>query len=128
MINIALAIGFAIASLFSPGKHALALLVDGPVFQSLPPYQGHLLFAFASYLVPSVLIFLFLRFIHAERWLRPRPAIHALLGLANVLLILYVSARTFASTIQGGGASFVVLQLAPLIIFPAWTLLTVGLI
>lgn len=101
MINIAIAIGFAIASLLSPGKRLLALLVDGPVLQSLPPYQGHLLLAFVSYLVPAVLAFLLLRLCDAEKWLRPRPAIHALLGLANVLLILYVSLRTFASTIQG---------------------------
>lgn len=128
MVNIALAIGFAVASLFSPGRRLLALFVDGPVFQSLAPYQGHLLTAFASYLVPAVLAYVLLRLSHAERWLRPRPAIHVLLGLGNVALILYVSMRTLASTVQGGGASFAVLQLAPLIIFPAWALLAVGLV
>jgi hypothetical protein len=128
MFNIALAVGFAIASLLSPGKRILALVIDGPVLQSLPAYQGHLLMAFASYLVPAVLTFLLLRFVHAERWLRTRPAIHALLGIGNALLILYVTVRTFASMIQGGGPSFVVLQFAPFFIFPAWTLLTVGLI
>jgi hypothetical protein len=128
MVNIALAFAFALSSLLSPGRRILQLAIDGPVFQSLPPYQGHLLLAFANYWVPAVLAYLILRFLRAESWLRPRPAIHVLLGLANVLLILYVATRTFASTIQGGGASFVVMSFAPFVILPAWIMLGTGLI
>jgi len=128
MVNIALAFAFAISSLLSPGRRILQLAVDGPVFQSLPPYQGHLLLGFANYWVPAVLAYLILRFIRAESWLRPRPAIHVLLGLANGLLILYVASRTFASTVQGGGASFVVMSFAPFVIFPAWTMLGTGIV
>lgn len=128
MINIALAFAFALSSLLSPGRRILQLAIDGPVFQSLPPYQGHLLLAFANYWVPAVLAYLILRLLRAESWLRPRPAIHILLGLANVLLILYVASRTFASMIQGGGASFLVMSFAPFVIFPAWIMLGAGLI
>lgn len=128
MINIAVAIGLAIGSLLSPGKRLLALLGDDPVLQGLPPYQGHLVLAFVSYLAPAVLAYGVLRLGHAERWLRPRAAIHALLGLANVLLVLYVAARTFAATIPGGGAGFAVAQLAPFVVFPAWALSAAGLL
>jgi hypothetical protein len=127
MVNVALAIAFAISSLFSPGGRILRLVIDGPVLQSLPPYQGHLFLAFANYWIPAVLIYLVLRLMRAAIWLRPRPAIHVLLGLANVLLILYVAVRTFASTVQGGGASFVVMTFAPLVILPAWVMSAVGL-
>lgn len=50
-----------------------------------------------------------------------------MLGLANVLIVLYVAARVFASTVQGGGVSFVVMSFAPFIILPAWSMLGIGL-
>ena len=126
MINIALAFAFAFSSLLSPGRRILQLAIDGPVFQSLPPYQGHLLLAFANYWVPTVLAYLILRLLRAESWLRPRPSIHVLFGLANALLILYVASRTFASTVQGGGTSFLVMSFAPFVIYPAWIMLGIG--
>ena len=98
MLNIALAFAFAFSSLLSPGRRILQLAIDGPVLQSLTPYQGHLLLAFANYWVPVVLSYLILRFLRAESWLRPRPASHVLLGLANILLILYIVSRTLASS------------------------------
>jgi hypothetical protein len=128
MANIALALAFALAILLSPGKVILVLTVGEPVLQSLPPYQLHLLSAFVNYWIPAVLAYLILRLLYAESWLRPQPAIHILLGLANALLILYVSVRTFASTIQGGGASFVVISYAPFVIVPAWVMLGSGLV
>lgn len=127
MFNIALALAFALSSLLSLGKQILHLVIEEPVLQSLPHYQGHLLLAFTNYWVPAVLIYVLLRLLRADAWLRPRPAIHVLLGLANCLLIIYIAVRAFASTIQGGGASFAVMSYAPLVVLPAWAMLTAGL-
>lgn len=127
MFNIALAIAFAISFLFSPGGLILRTIIGKPELQSLPVYQGHLLLAFANYWVPAVLIYFLLRLSRAGHFLQPRVTIHILLGLANILLILYVAARVFASTIEGGGASFVVISFSPFVIFPALALLVVGL-
>lgn len=74
MVNIALALVFAISSLFSPGGRILGMALGGPVLQSLPPYQGHLLLAFANYWIPAVLAYLLLRLARADSWLRPRKA------------------------------------------------------
>lgn len=128
MANIALALAFALSSLFSPGGKILHWAIEPPLLQSLPPYQGHLLLAFANYWVSAVLTYLLLRLLRADSWLRPRPAIHVLLGLANTLIVLYVATRIFASTIQGGGASFAVMSLAPIVIIPAWIMLAAGLL
>lgn len=128
MANIALALAFALSSLLSPGGRILRWAVEEPVLHSLPPYQGHLLLAFANYWVPAVFAYLALRLLRADSWLRPRPAIHVLLGLANGLIVFYVVARIFASTVQGGGGSFVVMSFAPIVIFPAWAMLAAGLI
>lgn len=127
MLNISLALAFAIASLFSPGVRLLRVLIDGPLLQSIPAYQGQLLMTLASYWVPAVLIYLVLRLAGAERWLQPNKAIHNLLFCGNGLIILYVTARVFASTVEGGGASFLVISFAPFIIWPALALLAGGL-
>lgn len=127
MLNVSLAIAFAIASLFSPGTKILRAVIGGPLLQSIPPYQGHLLLAFASYWIPAVFVYIALRLLGAERWLRPNNAIRNLLLCGNGLIILYVTARVFASTVEGGGGSFLVISFAPFIIWPAWALLAGGL-
>lgn len=128
MFNLALALAFAIFFQFAPGGMILQLLVDGPVLQSLPPYQAHLLLSVVNHWIPAALVYFLFRLPRLGGFIRPRVAIHVLLGLANVLLVLYVAVRVFASTIQGGGASFVVMSFAPLVIYPAKVLLAIGLI
>ena len=128
MTNIALALAFVLSSLLSPGGRVLRMIIDEPVLQSLPPHEGYLLLAFANYWIPAVLVYALFRLTKAFDWLRPCKAIHVLFGLANVLIVLYVTVRIFASTVQGGGASFAVMSFAPFIIFPAWAMLAIGLV
>lgn len=128
MFNIALALAFAVSSLLSPGRKVLYLVMTEPLVQSLPHYQVHLLTVFTNYWIPTVLIYIALRQLRADAWLRPTPTINFLLGLANFLLIFYIASRTFASTIAGGGASFAVISYAPLVLVPAWALLAIGLV
>lgn len=126
MVNLALTLAFTLSAFISPGGRILGLVFDRAVFSSLPPYQGHLLLAFANYWIPTVLIYLLLRFLPAARRLRPTAGIHWLFGTGNFLLLFYVAVRIFASTIQGGGASFAVMSLAPYVIRPARLLQLIG--
>ena len=128
MFNIALTFCFLLAMLFSPGKQILLLLIDTPVLMSLPPYQGRILLAFANYFLPTVIIYFILRWMRTENWIRPNLGIHIILGLGNSVFILYVIASIIASSIQGGGASFVLHSYASYVILPARGLLGIGLI
>lgn len=127
MVNVALALAFLSSILFSPGGRILRATLGQPLLQGLPPYQAHLLTAFANYIIPAVVFYGVLRLLHAETWLRHRTGTSRLLGAANVIFVLYVAARTFASTIEGGGASFAVMSYGVLVVWPALLMLTVGL-
>jgi energy-converting hydrogenase Eha subunit A len=120
LANLSLGTAFALSALFSPGGRILKLVLDLPVVQSMQPYQGHLLNVMANYLLPAISIYLLLRFTRVAAWLKPSASIHAMVGVGNALLVLYLSARVFASTIQGGGPSFIVMSWGIYVIIPAW--------
>jgi hypothetical protein len=127
LINLAIALSFVVAVIFWPGGRALQLLIELPVLHSLPQYQAHLLLAFANYCIPAVLFYVLLRLTRAGEWLRSRGWIQFLLGAANILFILYVSAKIVASEVEGGGASFVVVSFAPFVLLPAIAMALAGL-
>jgi hypothetical protein len=114
--------------MFAPGGRVLSFFIDLPVLQSIPVYKVHTLTAFANYWVSAVLIYLVLRAARVELWLKPRPAIHAVFGIGNGLLILYLIPRIFASSIQGGGPSYVVAMFSPFFVLPAQLLFLIGFI
>ena len=125
-VNLSLACAFLLSLLFSPGGKVIGLLVDLPVLQSIPVYKAHILSAFANYWISATLIYLVLRFTRIESWLKPRAAIHAVIGVGNGLLILYLIPRIFASSVQGGGASYVAAMFSPLFVVPAVLLFLSG--
>ena len=126
LANISLAIAFTLAFFLAPGARALKLLVDAPVLQSIPVYQAHILTALANYWVIGLLVYLLLRLGKAESWLKPRPAIQALFGGGNALLVVYLVPRILASTIQGGGPSYAVAMFSPFFVGPAQLLFLAG--
>jgi hypothetical protein len=128
MLNIAFTLAFTLSLFFSPGGRVLSLFLDRAVVTSLPPYQAHLILALANYWIPTLLIYLLLRFLPVARRLRPNAGIHWLIGTGNFLLVLYVAVRIFASAIPGGGASFAVMSLARFVVLPAWTLQIIGFV
>jgi hypothetical protein len=127
LANISLALAFTISLLFSIGGKLLVWLFGEPLLRSIPPYQGHLFNVFANYWIPAILIYFAFRLTKARNWLRPSTTIQVLVGLGNLLFILFVSARVLASTVQGGGASFVLMQFAPIVVLPAKALIIAGL-
>lgn len=128
LANLSLGIAFGLAALFSPFGRILSLYLDRPLLQSLGPLKAHLLNVFANYWLLATVIYVVLRVARVERFLVPARGPLLMMGLANVLLILYVAARVFASIIEGGGASFVVASFAIFIVLPSWLLIAGSLI
>lgn len=128
LANLALGVAFALSSLFSIGAKVLGVLGVTSVLRLLEPYQQHILLALAGYWLPAILIYIFFRLTRLDSRLQPTTAVHSTILTANLLLVLYVATRVFASTVPGGGASFAVISMSPLVIFPAWALLAFGFI
>lgn len=128
LVNLSLGFAFILSSIFSTGAKilwAMGLMLNLRILQ---PYQTHAINVLASYWLPAILIFIVLRVSRLDSKLRPTTAIHTTILIANILLTLYVTVRIFASTVEGGGASFVVASMSPIIIIPAWILLAIGFI
>lgn len=117
--NLSLAIAFTLSVFLSPGAKLLRAFVGVPLMQSLPVYKANILNALVSYWLIAILVYVVLRLARAQSWLNPRPAIHTILGIGNSLLILYLVPRIYASSIEGGGASFAVAMFSPFFVIPA---------
>lgn len=128
LANVSLSAAFALASVSSSGSKLLAAFGLTPLLHLLLPYQKHLLLAFANYWLPATIIYVLVRLMRLDSRLRLTAAAHWALLAANALLLVYVAARVFASTVEGGGASYVLASMSPLIIVPAWVLLAFGFI
>ena len=126
--NLSLSIAFIAGSFWSPGGLLMQAVIERPVLQTIPPSQSLALVALLNYCLVAVPIYVGLRSAGAERWLNFRPAISALLALGNALLIVYLAARIIASTVEGGGGSFVVLSASPVFVLPARALFLVGFV
>lgn len=124
-------LGFTIllATLF-PIAGSLTQLVTGgmygPIFGKFPPIYFHLIVLALSYIPMAIVAYLFVRKANlASRLPDPIPGRGALLT-GIVLVVAYLAARLFASTVPGGGGSFVVMSFAPLVIIPANAFLVIG--
>ena len=119
MLNVAIAGAFLLSFVFSPGQALLGLLVDIPVLQTLPVGQRAIVLVIASYWLPATLLFVALRALPHGSLLRPTRGESIALGIGNGVLILYVLARGFASTVEGGGAGFAVASFSKFTLLPA---------
>lgn len=118
MFNIALTWALLISFHFSAGGKAISIAVPPEALRLLPAYQQYIANIFANYWLPAILIYILLRVVDAQKYLRPSTGIHSLLGAANVLLAIYVCMRIFTSTIPGGGASFALMSLSAYVLIP----------
>lgn len=128
MANLSLALAFLLSWWFTPFGHLFGLIVDKSILADVPPFKGHFLNVCINYWAPAVLIYLLLRLTHLQSYLRFGTFVNWLFSIANFLMILYIAARILASTVQGGGASFVVMSLSSIIVLPARIMLVLGAI
>jgi hypothetical protein len=111
LFNVALGFAFLISFLASPGGRLLSTLFEQDAVRAMPPYQGVLASVIANYWLPSILIYMVLKVLRAERYVRPGVIGHILFGIPNAILCLYAVLRIFTSTVQGGGATFALASL-----------------
>ncbi len=128
LINLSLGAAFGLSSVFSTGARLMEVLGARALMRLLQPYQQHLLSAFLSFWIPALLIYIVLRSTRADERLRCGALGQSTILAANLLLAIYVAARIFASTIEGGGPSFLVAQMSRFVLVPAWILLSIGFV
>jgi hypothetical protein len=126
MFNLALGWAFLISYFASPGGKLFVAVIDPAALRSGPAYQGAIAGVFANYWVPALLIYLVLLAVRAERFLKPGAGIHWMFGVSSAVLSLYAVLRVFTSTIEGGGASFVLASFARYVTVPALVLLGIA--
>lgn len=129
MSTIFLGFTFLLAAIFPVGGYIAQIATGGmygPIFGKFPPIFFHLFTLILSYVPMAVVSWIVLRKTNLATRLPDPPPGKGLL-LAGVLLILvYLAFHLFASTIQGGGPSFVVASFAPYVIIPANICLVLG--
>lgn len=120
---------FLIAAFFPIGGEIAQLLlrsIFGGALRGTPPIFLHLLLLVLTYLPAALVTSWFFR---TSKLLSRVPS--ALPGAGFfvagiVLTVVYLAARLLASTVEGGGGSFVVMQFGPFILWPARVLLAIG--
>ena len=128
LANISLGIAFLLGTLFSPAGIVIALMIDTPVLQSMHPFKAHLLTSIFNYWLLGVLVYLLSRSARIEGWIRPTVWSGRMFGIGNALLISYLAMRILASTVEGGGAGFMVASFSLIFVVPALVLFLSGLI
>ncbi|MDD2776362.1 MAG: hypothetical protein PHU06_10425 [Gallionella sp.] len=126
MFNLALGWAFLISAIASPGGKVMVLIFDPAVMRSLPPYQQVIATICANYWIPAMLIYLLLKGLRAERHIRPSLGIHALFGIANVVLTLYAGLRVLSPMVPGGGATYALAAIGGIVAIPSWISLACG--
>lgn len=123
-----LGIAFLLAAIFPVGD-ALAPLLLAPFRNSLkgtPPVFLHLLVLAMTYVPAGLVAAWSLRASQlAKRLPTPIPG-STLLFVGVLLTLVYLIARLLASTVEGGGGSYVVMSFAPYFVWPARVALVVG--
>jgi hypothetical protein len=118
MFNISLAWAFLISFHFSIGGKFLSIIMPLNALKTLPVYQQNIAIIFANYWLPAILIYILFKLISTRNILQPNTGIQILLGSANIVLVIYACMKVFASSIQGGGASFALASVSSYIVTP----------
>ncbi|MES2826303.1 MAG: hypothetical protein V4732_22100 [Pseudomonadota bacterium] len=119
LANLSLGAAFALSAILPTTGIILSTLGLNSGLKILQNYQLLIFLAFANYWLPAIFIYSTLRLSKISACLRLSTSVHLTILIGNLLFILYIVARTLASTVQGGGVSFAVALYRPLIIFPA---------
>lgn len=127
LLNISLGIAIILAALIPVGKSILSLTGMLSPLNILEPHQKYAIGTIANYWLPTIFIYLLFRITKIDLKLKPSTTVSIIVLIANLLYLSYIIARILASTIPGGGASFAVASLSPIVIFPAWVLYGIGL-
>lgn len=117
MFNIALAVAIVLSSLTSFGSASLELFISAEVQRTLPSFLRLTINAAVNYWLVTIFIYLILRGLKAERLLSPTKGIYRVLLSINTIIIIYIFLGIFASTVQGGGASFALISTVGFVVY-----------
>jgi hypothetical protein len=94
--------------------------------KSIPRIYWQLGIMLSTYLLSALIVMLFFKYSRLEsRFNGSVPAQNAML-FGVIIISIYLIALAMASTVEGGGGAFTVLQFSPYIIWPARALLIYG--
>ena len=127
MILLSIVLALILGGMISPGGKVLAALFSQPSLKAMSLFEQSSLIVAIHYLIPASLIYITLRFLKTDKWLKFEKSTSTLFAIAIFIYILYFGLRIFASTIPGGGVGFAVRSLSPYIIFPSWILIIIGI-
>ena len=98
----------------------------GPIFKGISPIWYNISSFIISLLIASLIIWVFLR--KTQLFSRLPEKVPGKMWFISgiILVVIFIAILLFASTIQGGGPAFAVMQLAPYFLLPSKVLLIVG--
>ncbi len=132
MYAVFLVLGFTIliSTVIPLGSWLLGMLggMYGPTFRNGSPALFHLLALALNYIPMGVLVTIGLRKYAMPDRVPRQYRSPVLFALGSILVLMYLAVRIFASTVEGGGASFAVASLSILIVGPALIMLTIAVI
>ena len=129
VLNIAIGFAILLGIFLSPGRNFLSIFFDMDLVRhGLKPYQYHLMSLVINILIPSVVIYSTINFTNLRNVLSYTKKISAAIFISNIVVFLYIAARTFASTVEGGGGSYLVQSFSLFTLFPATITLGVSLV
>ena len=125
--NVALGFVLGLSALsLSPVVWILSWFLDEVLLRSVGGWNAMLLIVFAHYWLPTLVVYLILRAVRAETWLKPAMGALIFIAVANLLFLLYTAAGGWAVGIAAGAGSPLRYAYAPLVVTPAKWLLAVG--
>jgi len=129
MLNIAIGLSLLIGIFLSPGSNLLALFIDMDLAKhGLKPYQYQLLDAAVNIWITAAVVYSIINITNLKNKLLPTKKISITILLSNIVIFLYIAARIFASTVEGGGGSYVVMSFSIFTFLPATIALGIALI
>jgi len=123
MSRLSIVIAFILGGIFSPGEKILDVFFSKPSIKAMSLLEQTLLLPIFHYMIPALVIYLTFRLLKIDIQLAFNKTIYSMFNIAIFLYIFYMVIRGFAATIPGGGVSYAVISMSPLIILPAWFLM-----
>ncbi len=128
LLSIAFSAVVVATFLYPLGLAILLEFKELPAFRAVEGYEQLILHSFLNYWIPTLLVYVALVLSPLGPRIRITNFVTWSLGIGNIVVVLYILVRIYASTIQGGGASYAVAMYVVVTYWPAVLLIFAGLV
>ncbi|PLY02550.1 MAG: hypothetical protein C0623_03555 [Desulfuromonas sp.] len=131
MVNAILGFTILLGSIIPLGSVVLKNISNGmygQFFRQYPPVLYHLSGLFLTYIPTAILLYLIFKKLNIAKRIQRHYLSNTLFGIGNFIFISYITIRLFASTIEGGGASYAVMLFASYFLIPTKIILFIAVI